>query len=355
MPGYAPSRALIYGSSGYTGRLIAARAVERGLRPILAGRSPDAVRRQAEELGLEHRCFRLDDATAVERGLAGITAVLHCAGPFSRTSDAMVDGCLRARVHYLDITGEIEVFEHLAGRSGEARAAGLMLLPGVGFDVVPSDCLAAHLKRRLPSATRLTLAFQASGGISRGTAATMIEHLGRGGMVRRDGRLTRVPPAWRTRVIDFGAGPRAATTIPWGDVATAFYSTGIGDIEVYTVIPGTTRRLIRATRHLGWLLGAPPVRWLLQRAVRRALSGPGADARARGFTRLWGEVTDGEGRRAVSRILGPEGYTVTARAAVAALEKVLAGRAPAGFQTPSLAFGPDFVLEIEGVARHDEG
>ena len=345
--------ALIYGSNGYTGRLIVERALERGMRPVLAGRNTEAVRQQAVDLGLEYRVFPLDDPRAVDAGLAGIGVVMHCAGPFSRTSRPMADACLRAGAHYLDITGEIAVFEALAARDAEARASGVMLLPGVGFDVVPSDCLAAHLVRRLPAATRLALGFQALGGISRGTATTMVESGGRGGMVRRGGALVSVPAAWKTRPIDFGAGPRLATTIPWGDVATAFYSTGIGDVEVYVAVPARTRRMMIASRYIGWLLRTPAVRALLLREVRRRPPGPSSAARARGVSRLWGEASDDGGRRAVSRLTGPEGYTLTALTAVAAVEKVLAGCVRPGFQTPSLAFGADFVMEIEGVTRED--
>src|SRR6187402_1304471 len=111
----------------------------------------------------------------------------------------MVDACLAERVPYLDITGEIAVFEAAAARDAEAKAAGVVLLPGAGFDVVPSDCLAAHLKRRLPSATSLALAFQVLGGVSRGTATTAVENLARGGMVRRAGKLVAVPAAYKTR------------------------------------------------------------------------------------------------------------------------------------------------------------
>src|SRR5262249_28979314 len=147
---------------------------------------------------------------AVLEGIRGVTVVLHCAGPFSRTARPMVDACLQTGSHYLDVTGEEEVFEALAARSGEARAAGVMLLPGSGFDVVPSDCLAAHLKRRLPSATHLALGFLGGAGMSRGTLTTIVENLSAGGLVRRDGMLTHVPAAWKTRVIDFGTGPRKA-------------------------------------------------------------------------------------------------------------------------------------------------
>lgn len=160
-------RILIYGANGYTGTLVAQRAVERGLRPVLAGRNADAVGAVARRLDLPHIAINLDDVAGLEAALHGRVAVIHCAGPFSKTSRPMANACLRTGVHYIDITGEIAVFEELHARDGEARAAGVMLLPGAGFDVVPSDCLAVHLKRRLPEATHLALAFRGLGG-SRG-------------------------------------------------------------------------------------------------------------------------------------------------------------------------------------------
>src|SRR5581483_8246026 len=207
---------LLYGANGYTGELIAKLAKARGETPVLAGRNAEAVARIAEPLGFSHRAFGLDDPAAVDAGLDGTKLVLHCAGPFSRTSAPMVDACLRRGVHYLDITGEIAVFEACAARSDEARAKKVMLMPGVGFDVVPSDCLAAHLKRRLPSATHLALAFQAINQPSRGTATTMVEHVGDGGLVRENGALVSVRAAHKSRTIDFGHGPREAICIPWG-------------------------------------------------------------------------------------------------------------------------------------------
>src|SRR5690349_4909545 len=253
---------LIYGANGYTGTLIAKEAVSRGLRPVLAGRS-QAVAEMATRLGLPHRVFGLDDAAAVREGLAGMTAVLHCAGPFTHTYRAVADACLAGHVHYLDVTGEIGVFEGLAALDAAARAANVMLLPGVGFDVVPSDCLAAHLKRRLPTASRLALGFLSLGRVSRGTAMTMAENIHRGGLVRRAGLLTPVPAAWKTRVIDYGTGPVKAITIPWGDIATAYYSTGIPDIEVYMAAPLGLRLAARVSRYFGWLLGSPPIQSFL--------------------------------------------------------------------------------------------
>ena len=344
---------LLYGATGYTGELIARRLAARGDRPVLAGRNAAAVSALAGELGVPHRAFALDDAGALEAGLQGVRVVLHCAGPFSITAPPMASACLRTRAHYLDITGEIEVFERLHARDAEARAAGVMLLPGAGFDVVPSDCLAAHLKRRLPGATHLTLALLLSGRLSRGTASTMIEHAHRGGLVRRAGALTPVPSGFQTRRVDFGRGERTVIAIPWGDVSTAYHSTGIPNIEVYAAAPALSRAALRASRFLKPLLRSPVVKDYLKGRIRRGPAGPSAEERARGGTVIWGEVRDDEGRRAVSRVTGPEGYELTVRAAIAAADKALAGEAPAGFQTPSRAYGPDFALGIPGLARED--
>jgi short subunit dehydrogenase-like uncharacterized protein len=344
---------LVYGANGYTGHLIAREAVKRGLQPVLAGRNRESVGRLASELGLEHRVFALDDQAALDAALGEVSVVLHSAGPFSRTSKPMADGCLRTGTHYLDITGEVTVFESLAARDAEAKAAGVMLLPGAGFDVVPSDCLAAHLKRRLPSATRLALGIQGLGRISHGTATTMVENINRGGLIRRDGQLTPVPSAWKTRSIDFGRGPVKAVTIPWGDVSTAFYSTGIPNIEVYAAIPAPVRLMMKASRPFGWLLASAPVQRFLKRRIKAQPPGPSDAERLRGKSFVWGEVTDDSGMKRRARLQGPEGYTLTALTALAIAERVLAGNFRAGFQTPSLAFGADFILEFEEVSRED--
>jgi short subunit dehydrogenase-like uncharacterized protein len=282
-----------------------------------------------------------------------MSLVLHCAGPFSRTSKPVADACLRTRTHYLDITGEVEVLEALAARDTEARAAGVTLLPGCGFEVVPADCLAVHLKGRLPGARRLALAYAAFGRATRGTATTAIEGLGHPGLVRRADVLTPVPSAWKARRIDFGDGPRTAITVPLGDLTTAWHSTGIPDIELYFAAPPGLRVLAVAARYLGPLLRSAAVRRLLTARVRAGAPGPSGEERRRGRAAVWGEVEDEAGRRAAGRVAMPEGYTFTAHAALAVVERILSGPALAGFQTPARAYGPDFVLGIEGVTRAD--
>lgn len=342
---------LIYGAYGYTGELVARLAAARGLRPTLAGRDASKLRAVAGALGLPERVFGLDDPAALDAGLDGMAVVLHCAGPFTHTSRPMADACVRRGVHYLDITGEPDVFAALAARDDEARAAGVMLLPGVGFDVVPSDCLAAHLGARLPGATSLELAFLGIGRPSRGTLRTVLENLHRGGLVRQGGELVRVPPAHATRTVDFGRGPTKVTTIPWGDVVTAWYSTGIPDIRVYTRLPAPA--LLRLGRPALGLLGAGPVRRLARRLVDAGPPGPTAEQRARARSYLWGEVRDAHGGVARARLETPDGYDLTADAALTVATRVLGGVAAPGFQTPSRLLGADFVLSLHGVSRTD--
>ena len=342
---------MIYGATGYTGSLVAREAARRGLRPVLAGRSADRVAALAGGLGLDHRAFAVD---AAGDGLRGVRAVLNCAGPFGRTAGPLADACLAAGAHYLDITGEAGVIEATAARGPAARAAGAVLLPGAGFDVVPSDCLAAHLKRRLPTATRLALAFRSNGRMSRGTALTALDGAADGGLVRKDGVITRVPAAWKTRAIDFGDGrPVRAITIPWGDVATAYHSTGIPDVEVYLAAPRGLRAAARLTRYLGWLVRSRPVQALVRRRILAGPPGPTEAERRANRCDLWGEVADPAGRAAVSRLQTPDGYDLTVQASLAAAARVLAGAVAPGFHTPATAFGPDFVLELPGVTRAD--
>lgn len=341
---------LLYGATGYTGALTARMAVQRGLRPILAGRNAAKVETLAQELGLAWRAFPLENDRALNQALAEAPVVLHCAGPYSQTYKPMVDACLHTGTHYLDITGEMLEHVALAQRDAEAQAAGVMLLPSVGFDVVPSDCLAAHLKRRLPSATHLALAFQSSGGSSRGTALSTVDTVDRPGMIRRDGVLTSVPAAWKTRTVNFGTGPVRCVTIPWGDVATAYHSTGIPNIETYIALPALGRLALKSAG----LFGGKRSKRLLMRLALLLPDGPSEAQRAAGFSLLWGEVTDNVGKRAVSRMRTPHAYSLTASAALLTVERVLAGNVYPGYQTPASAYGPDFALEIAGVVRTDE-
>ena len=344
---------LIYGSYGYAGALIARTAVDEGMTPILAGRHPERVEEQALDLGLDHRVFTLEHPEAIEEQVEDVSAVLNCAGPFANTAKPLYSACLRAGTDYLDICGQIDVLEAIAERDRDAEKADVTLLPAVGFDVVPTDCLAAHLEARLPSATRLTIAMDGLGTFAPGTVKSIIDGFDRPGAIRRDGQIRAVPMAWRTRRVDFGQGPRAAVTVPWGDVSTAYYSTGIPNIEVYTTVPDAAASVMKKTRGLTPLLRASPVRRLLKGLADVAITGPTAEERAQSVTRMWGEVENDEGETATTRLRTPDTYDVTKVTAVEAARRTISGEVGPGYQTPASAFGPDFILEFDGVERVD--
>ena len=341
---------MIYGANGYTGRLMAKEAVARGLAPILAGRRREELEAMGDELGLEVRVFGLEPA-ALDLGLKGVGLVLHCAGPFSETCEPMLEACLRSSAHYLDITGEIDVFAHCHRQDARAKEAGIVVLPGAGFDVVPTDCLAAMLKRDLPDATSLVLAFEAGGGPSPGTAKTSVEGLGKGGRARIGGEMRKVPLAWKDRTFDRDGQPRTAMTIPWGDVYTAFVSTGIPDIEVYMAVPPAVIGRVRRLRLVQPLLGFGPVQRLMKARVEKTVRGPSDSTRGRTDTLVWGEARNAAGHEVRAQLRTPNGYDLTVTAALGITQRLLAGGAQPGFKTPSLLMGADYVLGLPGVVR----
>jgi short subunit dehydrogenase-like uncharacterized protein len=339
---------LLYGATGYTGRCIAEEAARRALEPVLAGRDSEKVDALATKLKLDKRVFDLSDAETIRQSIRGIKVLLNCAGPFSATAGPLMAACLEERVQYLDITGEIEVIEAAAALDAQAKAAGVALMPAVGFDVVPSDCLAKTLADKLPGATRLQLAIAGLSSMSPGTAKTMLEGVPKGGRARINGRIERVPLAWKTRDIPFREGTKPGMTIPWGDVASAYYSTGIPNIEVYV---DASSRQIAALRRWRWMLpvlNLRPLQALGKRLIERRLTGPSAALRDTEHGSLWGRVENDEGRHVEGTLTSPNGYSLTVATALAAVDRLLRSPLPGGFLTPSLAFGADFVTKLDG-------
>lgn len=336
---------LVYGANGYTGELIIEACVQRGLQPIVAGRRAESLAPIAARHGLTSRAFPLTEPQ-LSAGLAGVTVVLHAAGPFFRTSAPMVAACLARGIHYLDITGEIAVFEACKARHDAAQAAGIVLMPGVGFDVVPTDCLAARLNEALPGAQLLELGFAGGGGFSRGTLKTMLLGAGEGGAIRRDGRIMRVPTAWKKQRLPFRDKPRDAVTIPWGDVSTAHWSTGIPEIHTYLALPPSARRGMGLQGLLSRLLRLPVIGTIVERQLDARVSGPSAEVRAKAKMQIWGRVTHADGRTVEGTAVTPEGYRFTALAAVECAHRVLTAPPAAGYHTPSSAFGAHFLESL---------
>ena len=353
---------MLYGATGYTGQLIAAEAVARGHRPVLAGRSREKVEPLAARLGLPWRAFGLEDPGRVRAALDGVALVLHAAGPFTRTSRPMVDACLAARAHYLDITGELPVFVDLFARDVDARAAGVCLLPGAGFDVVPSDCLLAHVSGRVGGARTLELALAAVGQPSGGTARSAVELLPGGNVERRGGRLVEIPFLRGARQFPFPGREAWALPSPLADLETAAHSTGAADIRTFLAVPGRLGRAVNAPVQgaalraglglLRTLMRVPAVKTAVGEAVHGANEGPGEAAREAGRSLLWARAEGADGRTAESTLVTLEGYALTQLTAVRAVEAVLAAAAT-GARTPSQLLGADFVLGLPRTQRVD--
>ncbi|MEA3426530.1 MAG: saccharopine dehydrogenase NADP-binding domain-containing protein [Bacteroidota bacterium] len=343
---------LLYGANGYTGRLIAGLAASYGLSPILAGRNEKALQELSQKLGYPYQVIDLADTAALQSSLQEVSVVLHAAGPFQFTARKMMEACLATHTHYLDITGEIAVFEMAKQLDARAKDAGVMLMPGVGFDVVPTDCTALYVKSLLPDATQLKLAFATLGGkLSHGTATTMAEGLGEGGAVRENGKIVRKPLGHKGEWIDFGEKKLFVMTIPWGDVSTAYSTTGIPNIETYTAVPPKTFQLLKWQSLYNWILRSSFVRNLAKKRIKKQPAGPSDAMRAKAVSLVWGEARNAAGETRTVRMRCPEGYTLTAISSLLIVQKVLAGNLKIGYQTPAGAYGADLILEVPGVTR----
>ncbi|MEO9803655.1 MAG: saccharopine dehydrogenase NADP-binding domain-containing protein [Reichenbachiella sp.] len=348
-----PMKFLIYGAYGYTGQLISKLAKAKGYSPILAGRDEIKTQSLANELELEYTSFDLSDSIKLEATLNKVDIVLHCAGPFSATAKVMMEACIRTKTHYLDITGEIEVFELGASMDQVAKDAGILIMPGVGFDVVPSDCLAAYLKLKLPDANHLELAFMSESSTSRGTALTMTQGIGKGGAIRKDGKIIPVPHAYRSRSLNLDGKEKSFVSIPWGDVSTAYYSTGIPNIMVYTAMhPGQIKK-IKMVEKWRWFFNLSFVQNYLQNKVRKTVTGPTEQMRENSRCYLWGEVKNDKGEIKSAKLTTLEGYKLTAITSLMVIEEMIKELPNPGYQTPSKAFGADFIIKVENTNRED--
>ena len=351
---------MLYGAYGFTGRLILAEAVRRGHRPVLAGRNAAKLAALATQYDLDWLALDLHYAERLHKTVERFSLVFHAAGPFVRTSEPMVRACLAGQTHYIDITGEIPVFESTFAHDADARARGVVLMSGAGFDIVPSDCLARHVAERAPGATQLqTAVAMPLGQVSSGTVKSGLVNANRfagGSLTRRDGRLMPLPLGKERRKVRFSDGhTREVTPFPWGDLVTAAHTTGIDTITSYVALPRLPAMGLLARPALR-LLGTNAAQRLADRAATMMFTGPDEATQRDGRAYLWARAEGPEGATEAWLETG-EVYRFTALAGVQIVERVLAagkrGEALAGALTPAGALGADFVLGVEGVRRFD--
>ena len=346
---------LLYGANGYTGKLIAKLSATYNLQAILAGRTEASIKPLADELQLPYRIIDLDDTAQLQKALSEVKLVLHAAGPYVHTAKQMIDACLQTGVHYIDINGDISVFEMLKKYDAAAKEKNIMLMPGVGFDVVPTDCIALQLKNKMPDATHLKLAFASiGGGLSHGTAITMAGKIGQGGAVRENGRIVRKPLGQKGMWVNFSAGSGGGAkklfvmTIPWGDISTAYTTTGIPNIETYTGMAPKVYRTLKFQWAFNWLLRTDFLRNIIKKQIKARPAGPSDEQRLKSSSRVWGEVSNAKGEKITACISCFDGYTLTAHSCLLITKKILEGNYKTGYQTPAGCYGENLIMEIPG-------
>lgn len=344
---------LIYGANGYTGKLITLEAKANKLQVEIAGRNQEAIESLAQQTGYAYHIIELAETEKLETLLKNFHTVIHCAGPFSETAIPMVEACIRTETNYLDITGEIWVFDNIIQYHAKAKEAGIALIPGSGFDVVPTDCLAGYLHDKLPTGTSLELAFTgAKTGMSRGTAVTMAKNIAKGGFIRKDGQITNVPLAYEIEEFNFSHKKQVCMTIPWGDLMTAYYQTRIPNIKVFSGANIKTIKSVRRYRSLKFLLGIGWIQKLVRRKIENSVTGPTKVDLKEGKMYVLGKITDDVGNSFSAELIAPEAYLLTAKTALRSALK-LQEKSLKGYFTPAQAFGKDYILEFDDVQRID--
>jgi short subunit dehydrogenase-like uncharacterized protein len=341
---------VIYGSYGYTGDIIVEDSLTKNFTILLSGRDEQKLKIQSQKTGYPYKAVDLNKHQALVDLLTGSQVLINAAGPFKHTATQMIEACIEAKTHYMDINGDISVFELIKTYDYKAKFAGIMLLPGTGFDVVPTDCLALKLKQKMPKAIHLKIAFaNINGGISHGTATTVASRLGEKAVYRKNGKLTPIALGKKGIWVDFGEKKLFVMSIPWGDISTAFVSTGIPNIESYMAVKPFIFHLLKFQFMVNWALRTPLLRSLIQKNIDAKPAGQNKMERDQGYTLVWAQIMDIEGKIDTLKIRTPNAYSLTATATLRIAEKILNGDFKAGYQTPAKAYGENLIFEIEGV------
>jgi short subunit dehydrogenase-like uncharacterized protein len=346
-------RIMIYGANGFTGGLIALAARELPCEIILAGRNAERVERAARSLGFAARAFLLDKPSRIVDALAGVDIVLNSAGPFMATAGPLIAACLDVGAHYLDVAGELGVFTFAHRHDATARRSGAMIMPGVGFSIVASDCLAADVAALVPGAKYLRFGVSRPEVFSRGSLRTAFSLLSGRIAIRRAGRLGSVPVGRLERNFNYGKGERASIAISMPDVFTAYFTTAIPNIEAYVQADLIARAAGPLSMHLTDLLRATSLGPLLDFGLAAWPERPSSAARGAARQVIVAEAEDQWRRSRRIRMVTSDGYSFTAAVATMIMKRIVSGEFEPGFQTPGKLYGAEFPLSIAGTYRED--
>ncbi|MES2433567.1 MAG: saccharopine dehydrogenase NADP-binding domain-containing protein [Pseudomonadota bacterium] len=321
---------MIYGATGYTGRMVAEHAKTANTPIVLAGRNAGSLAKLAAELGVEHRVFTLDNAAAIDMNVADVAVLVNCAGPFMRTAKPLLEACLRNQVHYIDTAAELDSYRLAEAFDDAAKAAGVMLMPGGGGSVAMLGSLAGHAVARSTNPVRIRIALHVSGGMSRGSAISATENMTAETLARIDGALVTVIND--IQKFDFGRGAVDCFKVTLPDLITIWRATDVPNIETFVHVTGD---------------GFP------QGDLSALPDGPSEQERLANRYQSVVEVTAANGTLVRSLLDTVNGYTFTAIAAATAGRRVLNGESRPGFQTPAGLFGNRFAETISDTTITD--
>ena len=354
LPSDRKGQVLIYGAYGFTGAGISKLAAEYGITPVLAGRNGAKLKPLAESLGYDYIVISLENNhNNLVTVLKHFEIVLHIAGPYTFTAKPMLDAVVEAGTHYLDLTGENHVIQAELDRDQEFRNANIMVMPAVGYDVVPTDCLNVYVAEKIHSPTNLTVVlngnYTAAEGAeaSRGTMKSGLEMLGRPLLMRENGSMVEVSAL---KVIQRKENGQSQTLvqIPWADMMTSYISTGIPNIEVFQVQRGEFPEYLLRIAQTDF--GRRALSWLIEKYLPE---GPPPGAQQTRQTRIVSTVTNDAGDSASAAMITPEAYLLTFHSTLIVAKRVIEGHWEPGFQTVGKVYGPELALEVPGVSRTD--
>jgi short subunit dehydrogenase-like uncharacterized protein len=348
---------VLYGATGYTGRLVADELARRGLDHVLSGRDPDKLARLG---GAPTRPVRLDDDQGLRDLLEGATAVINCAGPFTLAGDALVRAAIATHTHYVDSTGEQSFIKMVFDRHGRtAERAGVALLPALGFDYAPGDCIAHLTAAGLEPLDELVLAYAVEGfGMSRGTLRSALDAMKGGDVVYEDETWRPASGGVFKASFDFPEplGRQAMSRYPSGEVITVPHHTRTRKITSL-LTTSTAAPFAAAAPLLPYTLPAlglalrTPLRGLLNRAVGLLPEGPKEDARRAAEFTIVAVAKGAEGKQRQGLVRGSDVYGLTAVTLTHAAELMSApGFDRAGALGPAAAFDPAAFLNHIGLA-----
>lgn len=328
----AEKKMLLYGATGYTGKIIAERAKELNLDFDIAGRDQDKLLSVANKLNVGYHVFGVDDQDAWQEALKDKHVLINAAGPFALTARQAMEACLKAGVHYLDISAELDTYQLAESLDQEAKAAGIQIISGAGL-FVSYDALVVHLSKLIAEPEYLSVGFRHYGGFSKGSVLSSKNIADLGILIRKNGDIIHNPHP-ESKTFSFGEQQVECIPTPLGGIILSYKSTGIPNIEEYFSLK-------------------LPVNELPDLTAGNLHGGPTKEERAAGRNGISAEITGRDGKVVKAYVDAPSGYDLTPLSVVAIAHRILKEDFKTGYQSPGSAYGEEILNDIPDIFLTD--